>query len=273
MKFYDMKNKNLLFFKKGIKNDKIWDEKWEKDKYLSKSMEFRFNPDSFVCKITRTFLKPLDGPILEGGCGLGFQVYSLKKLNYNVVGIDNSKVAIKVVNKTRPELNVKYGDVQKMLFPDNHFAGYWSIGVIEHSFNGYMNIAKESYRVIKPEGFLFLVFPYMSPLRRFKAKFWLYKTIAYDANIRVEPKYFYQFALNKKQVIKDFKMTGYELISSFKLTGIRGFMAEVFLFQRFINTVLNFLIFQEKFSFLKKILEKIFAKFSSHIILLVFKKK
>ena len=45
---------------------------------------------------------------------------------------------------------------------------YWSLGVIEHFFNGYKEIAEEANRILKNKGFIFLTFPSMNILRKQK---------------------------------------------------------------------------------------------------------
>jgi len=35
-------------------------------------------------------------------------------------------------------------------FPNNFFDGYWTLGVIEHFWEGYNQIIEEAKRVIKP---------------------------------------------------------------------------------------------------------------------------
>ena len=72
------------------------------------------------------------------------------------------------MNKIDPNLNIKFSDVKHLFLEDNSVAGYWSLGVIEHFWDGYSEISNEMLRVIKPEGFLFITHPYISSLRRLK---------------------------------------------------------------------------------------------------------
>lgn len=99
-------------------------------------------------------------------------------------------------------------DVRKLDFLYNYFAGYWSIGVIEHLSSGYDDIAKEMSRVIKPGGYLFLSFPYMSYLRRLKSKSRMYIEFLNQTHHN-----FYQFALNAIPVIHYFERLGFILIN------------------------------------------------------------
>jgi len=63
--------------------------------------------------------------------------------------------------------------------------------VIEHFWEGYNEILKEAKRVLKPKGYLFLTFPYMSPLRKFRANLGLYRIL--DFNNKSKNDDFYQF--------------------------------------------------------------------------------
>jgi len=275
MKFFDRERRSLICFRKNSLGN-FWVIHWKKFWRKTGDKIFNFNPENFVCKITANFLKPSDGPILEGGCGLGQNVYSLNLYKYNVVGIDNAKKIVKKLNEIVPSLNIKYGDVQKLSFPDNYFAGYWSLGVIEHFYNGFDRILKEMNRVLKKGGFLFITFPYMSPFRKFKVYSNLYKN--FNSNFYKKyknPKLFYQFILDKNQVIKTFDKYRFKLKYEKPLSGLKGLKEENFFCKFFLNRFLQLLYDNDKYKLIvliKILIDKILAKFSGHIILLVFQK-
>lgn len=276
MEFFDEEHKILLHFKKNNITNNFWDIHWSKNRADLRKIVLNFTPKSLVCIITQKFLCPEEGPILEGGCGIGDKVYSLKKLNYDVIGIDNAIKTIENVKKEIPEINVKIGDIRNLPFPDNHFAGYWSLGVIEHFYGGYIEILSEMKRVLKPKGFLFITFPYMSPFRKFKAKIHLYK-IFNNAfyNLKKKPKKFYQYILDEEEVINDFKRLGFTPKYEKVLDGIKGFKDEIFFFKFYFKRFLQLLYNTNKPGFLKAfkgILDRILTKFSAHIVLLVFQK-
>ena len=123
-------------------------------------------------------------------------------------------------------------------------------------------------RVIKPNGYLFLTFPYMSPLRNLK-----YKMSAYPpANFNHEPSDFYQFALNSKSVINAVKDYGFELIQKKPFDGFRGLQSEL-KFLHFLLKPIDILsrnhIFGQALRFL---IARTVQPFASHSILLVFRK-
>jgi len=254
----------------------LWDLHWLKNSDILMANVLNFNPKSLVCRITQRFLIPEDGPILEGGCGLGNNVYQLKRMNFDATGIDSAKATIRRLKKEVPEIKVQLADVRKIPFPDNYFAGYWSLGVIEHFFEGYIEIAKEMKRVIKLKGYLFLAFPYMSPFRKFKVNFNLYKVMNQDFYLnKTASKNFYQYFLNKDEVIKDFNNLGLKLKYAEPFEGIKGFKDEIFFLKVFIKRFLQILYNKRNSNFInliKGFLEKILRKFFGHSILLVFQK-
>ncbi len=277
MKLYDIRNRRLIYLKKPPTNNIYWDNLWLKNTTDLRSIIMKDKPKSLVSKITKMFLNPSDGPILEGGCGLGDKVYLLKKLNYNVVGIDTAKATIKKIKREIPEIKVKYGDVRNVPFPENYFKGYWSLGVIEHFFNGYFEVAKEMYRVLISEGYLFLSFPYMSLFRKFKARFKLYALFNSDFYQNdVVNNFFYQYFFNPTQVIEDLEILGFNLVYISYEDGIKGFKDENFIFKFYINRFLKLLYQTHKPKFIgliRRFLDKFLSLFSAHMVLLVFQKK
>ncbi len=275
MKYLDNEKKHLLFFSKYA-DESFWNLKWV-EKWNKKGDNFySTGTKSLIRKITPKFLNPEDGPILEGGCGLGDNVFYLNAMNYDIIGIDYAEIIIKKINKELPQLKIQHGDVRQIPYSDNFFAGYWSFGVIEHYLRGYFDIIKEMKRVIKPKGYLFITFPYMSPFRLFKSKINLYKTITRGYEKKNElAKKFYQFALNKERVIKDLEEFGFKLKYMESYSGIKGFKDEIFIFKFFLKRFFQLLYDCERPKFLlylKGLLNKLLAKKSGHDILLVLQK-
>jgi len=206
MKYYDPQNKRLVYIEKKATPD-YWDEHWaagvrkrlrrsKATTWATKINRCYLNPHT---RITRKYLKPEQGPVLEGGCGLGKKVEVLCFCGFQCIGVDYARDTVRAVNEHIPELDIRYGDIRKLDFPDDFFAGYWSIGVIEHLWDGYDRIAEEMERVLKPGGYLFLSFPYMSLYRRMLAKTGFYRKYENQS-----PEDFRQFALNHRKVTDDF---------------------------------------------------------------------
>ena len=261
-RYYDKENNRLIYIGKAS-NQEYWDAHWNKNT-IEKLYPKQISPFDYVINTTKKYLSK-DSLILEGGCGTGQQVFKLQKSGFKAIGIDYAKKTIETVKKTMSELDIRLGDVRSLDFPDNYFNGYWSFGVIEHFYKGYEEIINEMYRVLKPGGYLFITFPHMSKLRKLKAKKNKYPLWE---NNNIDN--FYQFALDESTVIKDLEKLNFKLINKQHLSGIKGLKDEI----NFIKKTLQ-KIFDSRSFFgmaLSKIISGIFNRFSSHSVLLVFRK-
>ena len=244
-----------------------WDAHW-KTKDLEKSIT-TCKSNNFIIDPLKKYLRNEKGIILEGGCGRAQNVYTIKHHGYNVVGIDYAEQTVKAVNLAVPELDVKVGDVRNLYFQDGEVAGYWSLGVIEHFWEGY-DIINEMIRVLRDKnGFLFLTFPYISPLRRLKASLGCYDK-SFNKN---DVDSFYQFILNHKLVLEDLRNKGFSLREATPFDGIKGFKHEVSIFKPFLQP-----LYDGKFCngrlcrIFVSLLERIFRLFAAHCILLILEK-
>lgn len=138
--------------------------------------------------------------------------------------------------------------------------------MIEHFWEGYDEILKEIKRVLKPNGYLFLSFPYISPLRKFKANLGFYKIF----NNRLKNDNFYQFILDEKRVKDNIKKYEFIFVSRYPFDATKGLKDELFLLKPILQK-----IYDDKSIVSKgiRVLNSIlFSKFACHSILLVFKK-
>ena len=262
-KYFDNENKRLIFVDKNANAD-FWDNHWGKFE-LEKIYPNKYTKRDYVVKTTTKYL-PQKAKIIEGGCGIGKQVFKLQKAGYEVIGVDYAKKTIEFVNENKPELYIQLGDVTKLEFEDNYFDAYWSFGVIEHFFDGYDMIRKEMLRVLASGGYLFITFPHMSLLRKLKARLKQYP----EWSGRSEEN-FYQFALSTKKVIQDFEKNGFRLVNMKKMNGIKGFKDEISLLKPLLqkiydNRSLPGLI-------VNKLISVLLTPFASHSVLLVLKKE
>lgn len=265
MKYFDRSNNRLIFEGDSPHSDN-WDKGWsvfDLKSYVENSVNERF-----VSGTTKRYIKASnDSKILEGGCGLGNFVYSLQHNGYDVYGVDFAERTVKRVNEAFPKLKISIGDVTKLNFTDDYFDGYWSLGVIEHFYDGYNSILSEMKRVTKKGGYLFITFPYMSPLRKVKARLGFYETFNehnFDRN------HFYQFALNASEVIKDLKKFGFVLVEEKPLTGLKGLKDEI----SFLNKPLQYIYDGKSFIFkaVGYLISMLLSRFSGHAMLLVLRK-
>ncbi len=229
MRYYDPHNERLIYIAEHA-SPEYWDKHWVSSDLRKEITKKHF--DRLVIPTTKKYLAP-GSRILEGGCGTGVHVYNLQRHGYKSIGIDNAPETVRLAKEAVPEMDIQLGDVRAFTFPDNHFDGYWSIGVIEHFWDGYDAVLKEMHRVIKPGGYLFLTFPYMSPLRRWKARRGKYATYNYTGSFGPNgpqddvPQHFYQFALDHHDVTKTFEQNGFTRVAVKPFDGFRGMRDEI----------------------------------------------
>ena len=264
MRYLDKANNRLVYVGRPA-NETYWDHHWDVES--SKFQEqIKIKNDGLVIGCTKKYLPP-GTRILEGGCGLGSKVYALSHHGYDAYGIDYARETIKKINRYAPELNVKFGDVRNLPFPDAFFDGYWSLGVIEHFYDGYERIVSEMFRVLKKEGYLFLTVPVMSPLRKVKAK--LRKYVEYEDSEEIREN-FYQFAFDPQRVINDLKSADFKLIDVKPYDGIKGLKDEVLMLKPFLQPLYDSAAFPA--CLLKKVLDFIFRRFANHMSLFIMRK-
>ncbi len=265
MKYFDKKNNRLVF--ENVKaSAEFWDVHWNVADFKNSILSGK--NDRFVSKYTKKYIPPnRSKKILEGGCGKGNFVYSLYHQGYDAYGIDYAEETIKKINGSLPDLKISYGDVRNISYPDDFFDGYWSLGVIEHFFEGYDKIIDEASRIIKKDGLFFVTFPNLSPLRKLKAFFSCYPKFNEET---FNQELFYQFALDSKSVQQAMEKRGFSLVFRKPFDGTKGLKDEI--------------------SFLKPLLQKVYGSkniicriisyaismissfFAGHAILLIFKK-
>ncbi len=264
MKYFDKKNNRLVYISKSA-TPEFWDECWE-DENLKRTIQ-GVSSRSFVHKKTGQYLK-LGSKILEGGCGRGQYVYALQKWGYEAYGVDFASETVKKITALFPEMKIKEGDVRALPYEDNFFDAYWSFGVIEHFFEGFEKIASEMKRVVRPGGCVFVTFPAFSLLRRMKARFKMFPL--FDEQ-KFEKEKFYQFALDPKNVVKQFEALGFVSREVYALDGIKGMKDEV----KFLKPVLQY-IYNSKLlpmKVLREVINRVFRKFSGHSVLCIFEVK
>lgn len=264
MKYFDSENKRLVYIKTAS-SEKFWTEHWLEDGNLKQKIELG-ERNGLVKQTTEKFL-PKHCRVIEAGCGIGQNVYGLKKWGYEAYGIDYTEEVVRKSKEYFPDLNIFVQDVRKLNFPDAYFDGCWSLGIIEHFTEGYEAIIKETNRVLKKGGYLFLTVPWMSPLRKIKARMNLYPPFRKDLDMND----FYEFMLDDKQVIQNIEALGFQLVKRTPQDAVKGMKDEI----RGFGIILQG-IYDSKNIIAKALrfaISLIFAPFAGHIILLVFKKQ
>jgi ubiquinone/menaquinone biosynthesis C-methylase UbiE len=265
IKYYDAVNRRLVYLAIQA-DDTYWDSHWEIDEF---EKHIKNNQNKFIVRTTQKYL-PIGSKVLEGGCGRGDKVYALQLKGFNSYGVDFATETIKKINRYAPELKVTLGDVENLDFPDEFFDGYWSLGVIEHFYQGYELVLLEMKRVLKKGGMLFVTVPVMSWLRRQKAILGIYPE--YKETSGVES-VFYQFAFNPNDVIDKIQDCGFQLVFIRKMAGLKGWKDEIPFLKSFHQKIFE----NRNSSFLVRVLSKILeittTPLANHIQFYVFMKK
>lgn len=216
--YYDSREERLVFVRAAASAD-FWDRHWQTGQ-LRKSVT---RGNGFVVNKTKKYLSP-NAKILEGGCGRANTVWGLQQAGFEAVGIDFAEKTVEAINEATPEIDVRFGDVRDLPFEDTSFDGYWSLGVIEHFYEGYQSIQSEMLRVLKPGGYLFMTVPAVSPLRRLKVLLGRYPSFEPSEELLAD---FYQFALTPARIVEDFEASGFKLLERHGMDGLKGLKDEV----------------------------------------------
>lgn len=134
--------------------EELWEAFYEDGKY---TMWF---PSESIVKFFGRIAKEktIIGAIgLDFGCGVGRNTYLMNELGLIAYGIDISKEAIKKGRKHFLGITLRIYNGKKIPFNDNHFDFIISHGVLDHMlFDKAKELMNEIYRVLKPNGLLFL---------------------------------------------------------------------------------------------------------------------
>ncbi len=109
---------------------------------------------------------PKQGRILEAGCGLGRWVFYLRRLGYDVTGIDLSDTAVRLAKEYEPGIPIQADDVLHTGYPDRSFDAVISLGVVEHFEDGPELAFREARRILKDDGLFFVTVPLQNYFRK-----------------------------------------------------------------------------------------------------------
>lgn len=163
---------------------------------------------------------PASGTILEAGCGIGLYVVALRRRGYNVVGVEWATRTVERVRSIFPGIPVTSGDVTALDVPDGTYAGYVSLGVMEHRREGPEPFLREAFRVLAPGGIAMISVPHFHPLRRVKGFVGAYGGENDDLG-------FYQYAYSEREFAAFIRDAGFEIVETRAYDGIKGVKDEL----------------------------------------------
>ncbi len=132
-------------------------KEWEKI-YKDKGV-VQEKPSQQIIELVPLFKEYGVKKILDHGCGTGRHVKYLAQQDFSVVGTDNSRKAIEIVEKNLGNLQAKLicCDMSEIPYEDGHFDAIISSQVIQHALVDKREAAiSEMKRTLKPDGFLFI---------------------------------------------------------------------------------------------------------------------
>ena len=112
--------------------------------------------------------------ILDVGCGTGKLVKYFNDNGFEALGCDKSPEAIKIAKTVNDSSSIKKATATSLPFKNHTFDLVTAISVIEHlTENGAENFIAEAKRVLRPNGFLFMVTPnFAAPWRHIHGARW-----------------------------------------------------------------------------------------------------
>lgn len=197
----------------------FWDNHWESRLTSQTYRRALAGEFQYLGEIYRRWL-PKDGPIVEAGCGRAEITVALRALGYNAEGVDYAQETINRISALFPDVPLRRADVTSMDVADGHYAGYISIGVIEHRQEGPEPFLDEAHRVLRPGGIAIFTVPYINPIRAWKVRRGLFE--------RTRPNLpFYQYAFDQAQTRAYLEQAGFEILETQAYAGFKGITDEL----------------------------------------------
>lgn len=199
-----VENRRLVFYT-GTADPQYWDKHWSKlDRRDAYDQAWKGNLGLLERPFTTYLPKP--GRILEAGCGIGQYVIALRQKGYDIEGIDFASETVDRVKAIYPDVPITYGDATNIDAENGAFAGYISLGVIEHRREGPEPFIREAARVLKGSGVAIFTVPYFNGLRRLKDCLGIYRT-------EVKPGKFYQYAFTLGEIRALIEDAGFNILA------------------------------------------------------------
>lgn len=189
---------------------KVWDKFFKDQKNIKKFGKHVFDyskPDNNIVNLVPFFKKKKIIKVLDLGCGNGRNSKFLSAKDFNVVGIDISKIAIRLAKKQDQKSYYKVADMLKLPFPNNYFDATISIQTIFHELlTNIRKTIKEIIRVNKNKAIVFITLqPVYGNKYRMGQKLEKETYISNTGDDKGEIHHFF----TKKEILKEFAKFGF----------------------------------------------------------------
>lgn len=188
--------------------ERYWTEVWQREG----------GPKGAIGKISRRpeyrimapYLRrlPKDARLLDGGCGLGDWTVYLSRNGNSTLGLDISQKTIAQLQDLFPDAEFAVGDIRETGRPDASFDAYFSWGVFEHFEEGLQRCVGEAYRILKPNGYLFITVPFDNLRMALRGCF---ERLDGGRDATVDGR-FYQWRLTRGELARELSLGGFDVI-------------------------------------------------------------
>lgn len=200
-------------------NAEFWDNHWAGSLTRSAYSEAEQGQLGWFEKPFTRYLQRT-GRILEAGCGIGQHVVALRVRGYEATGVEWAQRTVAAARAIFPTLPVETGDVTALNVPDGYYAGYISLGVMEHRNEGPDPFLREAFRVLAPGGIAMISVPHFHLLRRIKGLTGFYGGDAEGLG-------FYQYAYPVSEFTSYLEQAGFEVVDRQGYDGVKGLKDEL----------------------------------------------
>lgn len=147
-----------------------------KKKYYSKEyFRERNSLQTYLARTIENYMRQDNlKKVLDVGTGTGHLVKFLNERGFDAHGCDSSQQAILIAQKINKKAKIKKASADKLPYKNSSFDLVSAISVIEHlTKRQSREFIKEAKRVLKPNGYIFLVTPnFATPIRIIQGNKW-----------------------------------------------------------------------------------------------------